>query len=111
MEKFEGRRGILTTGEWCNKHSQQYVAPCVKVLEWGLGTGGLRMLAAFWAGIPTEVTQEAGVVPRLYTRCHRDTFLRRKKRWAYSTTNPQGDYRIPTNMVNPAIYDSPSCCH
>ena len=27
---------MLTTGEWCN--SQQHVAPCVKVVEWGLST-------------------------------------------------------------------------
>ena len=44
--------------------SQQHVAPCVKGVEWGLGTRGLRMLAAFWAGIPVEVTQEASLVPR-----------------------------------------------
>ena len=44
--------------------SQQYVAPCVKGVKWGFGTRGLRMLAAFWTGIPVEVTQEAGVVPR-----------------------------------------------
>ena len=43
--------------------SQQHVAPCVKVVEWEFGTRGLRMLVAFWAGI--EVTQEAGVFPRL----------------------------------------------
>jgi len=43
---------------------QQRVAPCVKVVEWGLGTRGLRKVAAFWAGIPVEVKQEAGVVPR-----------------------------------------------
>ena len=45
--------------------SQQHIAPCMKVVEWGLGTRGLRMLAAFWAGIPVEVTQEASVIPRL----------------------------------------------
>ena len=45
--------------------SQKHVAPCVKVVEWGFGTRGLRILAAFWAEIPVEVTQEAGVVPRL----------------------------------------------
>ena len=44
--------------------SQQHVAPCIKGVEWGLGTRGLRMVAAFLAGIPVEVTQEAGVVPR-----------------------------------------------
>ena len=27
--------------------SQQHVAPCVKVVEWGLGTRGLRIVAAF----------------------------------------------------------------
>ena len=44
--------------------SQQYFAPCVKRDELGLGTRGLRMVAAFWAGIPVEATQEAGVIPR-----------------------------------------------
>ena len=44
--------------------SQQHVAPYVKGVEEGLGTRGLRMMAAFWAGIPVEVIQEAGVVPR-----------------------------------------------
>ena len=41
----------------------QHVAPCVKGVEWGLDTRGLEMLVAFWAGIPVQVTQEAGVVP------------------------------------------------
>ena len=41
-----------------------YVVPCVKGVEWVLGTRGLRMVAAFWAGIPVEVPQEVGVVPR-----------------------------------------------
>ena len=44
--------------------SQQHVAPCVKEVDWGLDTRGLRMVAAFWAGIPLELIQEAGVVPR-----------------------------------------------
>ena len=44
--------------------SKQHVAPCVKGVEWGLGTRGLRMWAEFWTGTPVEVTQEAGVVPR-----------------------------------------------
>ena len=44
--------------------SQQHVAPCVKRIEWGLGTIGLRMVAAGWVGIPGQVTQEAGLVPR-----------------------------------------------
>ena len=29
--------------------SQQHVAPCVKGVEQGLGTKGLRIVAAFWA--------------------------------------------------------------
>ena len=45
--------------------SQQHIAPCVKGVEWILGTRGLRMVAAFWVRrFPVEVTQEAGVVPR-----------------------------------------------
>ena len=44
--------------------SEQHVALCVTGAEWGMVTRGLRMVAAFWAGIPVEVTQEAGVVPR-----------------------------------------------
>ena len=36
---------------------------CIGV-EWGLGTRGLRMVAAFWAGIPIEITQKAGVILR-----------------------------------------------
>ena len=55
--------------------SQQHVAPCVKGVEWGLGTRGLRIVETFWAGIPVEVTQEASVVSRLLTCCHRDTLL------------------------------------
>ena len=46
------------------ERSQQHVAPCVTGIEWRLGTSGLGMVAAFWAGIPIEVTQKAGVVPR-----------------------------------------------
>ena len=36
----------------------------VKRVGWGLGMRGLSMVAAFWAGIPVEVTQEADVVLR-----------------------------------------------
>ena len=65
MEEFEGRRrGMLTTGEWCNPVSN-ILHHGVKVVEWGFGTRGLGMLAEFWASIAIEVTQEAGVVPRL----------------------------------------------
>ena len=38
-------------------------ASCVKEVKWGFGSKGLRIVAAFWAGIPVEVTQEAGIVP------------------------------------------------
>ena len=61
---------MLTIWEWppefCKlQPSQQHVAPCVKGIEWGLGTKSLRIVAAFWTGTPVEVTQEAGdVVPR-----------------------------------------------
>ena len=69
-EKGECRR---TSGEeeWNADHkvmvqpSQQHAAPCVKVVEWGLGTRSLGMLAAFWVGILVEVTQEASVVKSL----------------------------------------------
>ena len=44
--------------------SQQHVAPSIKGVEWGLGTRGLRIVVAFWASIPVEVTQEADVVSR-----------------------------------------------
>ena len=43
--------------------SQQHVAPCVQGAEWGFGTRGLGMVAVFWAGIPVEDIQEAGIVP------------------------------------------------
>ena len=43
--------------------SQQHVAPCVKGVEWGFGSRGLKMTAAFWTGMQAVVTQEAGVVP------------------------------------------------
>ena len=33
------------------QHSQQHVVPSIKGFEWGLGTRGLRIAAAFWAGI------------------------------------------------------------
>ena len=37
--------------------SQQHVAPCVKGVEWRLGTRGLGIVAAFWVGIPVVVTE------------------------------------------------------
>ena len=42
----------------------------IKGVQWGLGTRGLGMVASFWVGIPVEVTQEAGVIPR----CRRTLF-------------------------------------
>ena len=48
------------------KPSQQLVAPCVKGVEWGLGTRGLRMVAAFWIGILVDVTQEVGVTSCIF---------------------------------------------
>ena len=54
MEEFEGgRRGMLTTGEWCNQVSNM-LHHVLKVVEWGLDTRDLRIVAAFWAGIPVS---------------------------------------------------------
>ena len=52
---------MFTTGNWCNP-----VSNMLHHVEKGLsgGTTGLGMTAAFWAGIPVEVTQEADVFPR-----------------------------------------------
>ena len=41
---------------------------------------GLRILAAFWVGIPVEIIQEAGIVPH----CHQETLL-------VNSYNMQGD--------------------
>ena len=95
MEEFEGRRrGMLTTGRMVQP-SQQYVAPCVKWVEWGLGTRVLRMVAAFWPGIRVKVTQEAGVVPRIRRAAIGTLFFSRLirhigKRKAYITLRLQG---------------------
>ena len=35
--------------------SQHYVAPCVKGVEWALGTKSLRIKAEFRAGIPRSL--------------------------------------------------------
>ena len=37
MEELKQKRGMI-------QPSQQYLAPCIKVVEWGLGTRGLRVL-------------------------------------------------------------------
>ena len=39
-------------------------AICVKDVEWGIDKRGFKILAPFWAGIPVDVTQDAGGVPR-----------------------------------------------
>ena len=73
--------------------SQQHVAPYVNGVEWRFGTRGLRILAAFWAGIPVKVTQEAGVVPRCRRAAIRTVFQSPGHagiRLAYSTLHPQG---------------------
>ena len=49
MEEIEGRRrGMLATGEWCNP-----VSKMLHHVKWAFGTRGLRIVAAFWAGIPS----------------------------------------------------------
>ena len=63
MEEFERRRVMLTMRGMVQP-SHQHVASCVKVVERGLGMTSLRMVAAFWAGISAQVTEEVGVVPR-----------------------------------------------
>ena len=51
--------------------SQKHVAQSEQGVEWEFGKRGLRMLAAFWSGIPVssaetvKVTQEVSIVPRL----------------------------------------------
>ena len=52
IEEFEGRRRGNADHMGMVQPSQQHVAPCVKGVEWGLGTRGLRMMAAVLAGIP-----------------------------------------------------------
>ena len=54
--------------------SEQHVASYIKGVEWGLGARGLRMMAAFWGGIPVEVTQEVVVVPRCRFAANRALF-------------------------------------
>ena len=71
--------------------SQQHDAPCVKGVDWGLGTRGLRMVAAFWASIPVKVTQEAGVnAVDVLSSGHPFSRLLRYagNQWAYSKPHP-----------------------
>ena len=51
MEEFEQKEGNADYGGMVAP-SQQHVAPCVKEVEWGLGTRGLRIVTSLWAGIP-----------------------------------------------------------
>ena len=49
-------------------HSQQHVATCVKMVEYGFSMRGFENVSrylAFWTGNPVEVTQETGIVPHL----------------------------------------------
>ena len=62
-QRDEKRRKVNPDYGGMVQASQQHVVPCVKGVEWGLGTRGLRVLTAFWTRIPVIVTQEAGVVP------------------------------------------------
>ena len=69
--KRGGEGGIWKNLRGMVQPSQQHVAPCVKGIEWGLGTRGLRMVAAYWAGMPVEVVKTGGRRnPTLKTRCH-----------------------------------------
>ena len=52
--EVEGKYGRITGKEEGNadyrgmvQPSQKHVAPCVKGIEWGLGTRGLRIVAVF----------------------------------------------------------------
>ena len=54
--------------------SRQHFGPCVKGVEWVLGTRGLGIMAVFCTGIPVEVIQETGVIPRC-RHCDRDMLL------------------------------------
>ena len=59
-----GRRGgrlreTMEEFEWSRRREmeqpiQQHVAPCVKGVEWGLGTRGLRRVAGFSTSIPVS---------------------------------------------------------
>ena len=53
------------------------------------------MVAAFWAGIPVEITQDAGVVPR----CDRDTHLVA----SYDTQGNVGRILAPPTGVNDTL--------
>ena len=54
---------MRTTDEWCNPVSNM-LYHVKKALSSDLAREVLRMVAAFWAGIPVEVTEEASVDPR-----------------------------------------------
>ena len=65
--------------------SQQHAAPCVKGVE--VGTRGLKMVAAFWAGIPVEVTHETHDVDSLPSGHAFSRLIRHAgKCWVYYST-------------------------
>ena len=51
--------GDADYGEWCNPVSNMS-HHMKKGVKWGLGTRGLRIVAAFWTGIPVKVHRRAG---------------------------------------------------
>ena len=69
MEEFEGSadcRGMV-------KPSQQHVAPCLKVVEWELGTRGLRLLLLFLTNFDlislVHVTLSKKALQNFFTLC------------------------------------------
>ena len=42
--------------------NQRHVVPCVKGVEWGFDTRDLRIVAAFWAGIPQSLQRDLRIV-------------------------------------------------
>ena len=59
--------------------------------------------ANFYTGIPVEDTQDAGVVPRLLMRCHRDTLLVA----SYDTQGCGRRILPPTHKGDDVIYHCP----
>ena len=62
MREGEREYGVMVI------HSQQHVASCVKMVEYGFSMRGFENVSrylAFWTGNPVEVTQETGIVPHL----------------------------------------------
>jgi len=70
--------------------SQQHVAPSVKRVEWGLGTRGLRIVAAFWSILDRRMAWSHAV--EVLPSGHPFSRLIRHagKRWAYSAPVHKG---------------------